>query len=173
MADMILGKPPAMIYPGFALGALPMAVSWIWGQPYDRSLSVKNTGDAARIQPVINATRRMPVAGLPTPGQRVYRLGDRQPVAAIDPWFAFQLISPLEHRWPPLAPSQDCGDAGAIVVLGGGLYRYAPEYSDSGDVSPLHSADYAMPPRWHGVVTYPLLYRVAEYSSARPKAKLN
>ena len=46
------------------------------------------------------------------------------------PWFAGHLVAPLERRYPVLTQDYQCEDAGAIVVLGGGSTKYAPEYGD-------------------------------------------
>ena len=53
----------------------------------------------------------------------------------VTPWVAFQLISPLEYQFSPIAFKRGCPDAGAIVVLGGGMRKQALEYGGDSDVS--------------------------------------
>ncbi|MEM7209793.1 MAG: YdcF family protein [Pseudomonadota bacterium] len=44
------------------------------------------------------------------------------------PWFSAKLIAPLENAYPTLSAGSRCGDAQAVVVLGGGLRLESPEF---------------------------------------------
>ena len=46
------------------------------------------------------------------------------------PWFAAHLVAPLDEQYPVLSTDYRCNDVGAIVILGGGLRKHAPEYGD-------------------------------------------
>ena len=51
------------------------------------------------------------------------------------PWFGWQLIAPLEERYPVLSEAalRDL-DVDAVVILGAGRYRLAPEFGGADDV---------------------------------------